>query len=196
MATIVYSAPPDTPLPLDSRRVSLSYQLPVLAGDIILVPGCEPSSELSSFTLTRAMDCGKATVKLADVLEAIPGSYIWYTVDSSNGSVRKKFVVFPPIQIDCSCQPYPDFYAILKTLANEEAPIVEAFNHCDVIGQGFCPSPGWRNTPAPEPNMYQPEGYLPSGVANIVTPPMWNSPPPPPPAPSGPPSIGPFGGLG
>ena len=158
-------------------QATLQYTLNVLATNMMIVPGCEPTSELTSDTLSRALDCGRAVVNVYDALAAIPGSTIKFMPDASGGGTRRKIFVLPPIDLTCPCAQYDDYYKILKMLAKEEAPVQESYDHCDIIGQGFCHSPDWDQQPTPPPDPYFPEGDSPVGGGFLTFPPLWNGAP-------------------
>lgn len=154
----------------------LTYILNVLPGGKIIVPGCEPTSALSSVTLSRAMDCGKAIVDVLDALEAIPGSSLRFTNNFSGGQVRQLLFVLPPIDLGCPCATYDDFYLILKQLAKKVVEPEETLDHCQALDQGFCPPPGFENLPAPQENPYLAPGTTPFGAGFLTFPPKWNNP--------------------
>lgn len=160
----------------DRLSVTINHQLEVIANNKVLVPGCEPTSALSSTALSSFLaesGCGNALVDLEDALEAIPGSFVKIGFNYSRGNMRQKWLVLPEIDVDCPCDEYPDYYAILRELANDELPVEEVFDACDVIGQGFCPSPDFDEIPAPPENPYQPEGSFPEGVGVLPPVPPW-----------------------
>lgn len=157
-------------------QTTINLQLEVIANSKIIVPGCEPTSALSSLALSSylaAAGCGSAIINLQDALDAIPGSYVKLGANFNLGGRRQKWFVLPPIDTDCPCDQYPDYYDILRDLANEELPVEESFDACDVIGQGFCPSPDFDSILPPPPDPYQPEGSFPAGVGVLPPIPPW-----------------------
>lgn len=142
-----------------------SYQLEIRAGNKILVPGCEPSSSLTSRTLSAYMAAGKvcknALVDLSAALAAIPGSYVKYGINFNKG-LRQKWLVLPPINISCPCDEYVDYYRILKNLPGTELPVEEKYDTCDTIGMGYCPSPDFKDIAPPPNDPYQAEGTFPA----------------------------------
>lgn len=98
-------------------------KLEVLAGNKILVPGCEPTSAFTSPTLAENRDCKASVVDLADALAAIPGSTVIYM-----SNPRKKFFVLPdgpppspercsrPSAVQCN---RIDYYALLRDIGAE-----------------------------------------------------------------------------
>jgi len=181
LATILYpydyQAPAPYKKPTPSRmQTTISLQLEVIAGNKVLVPGCEPTSALSSTVLSSYLaesGCGNAIVDLQDALEAIPGSFVKLGSNFNRGNMRQKWFVLPPVDTDCPCAQYPDYYDILRDLANEELPVEEKFDACDVIGMGFCPSPDFNDTPKPPNDPYVPEGSFPAGVGVLPPVPPW-----------------------
>lgn len=163
---------------MSAKDHTQSWQLEILANNKILVPGCEPSSALSSRALAAAMardgGCGNALVNVADALAAIPGSFIKFGANFNRLGYRQKWFVLPPISPFCPCRAYADFYAILKSLATTELPIEDNFSACDINGMGYCPSPDFQLVEPPPPNPYQAEGTFPT-VGGVLPPlPPWS----------------------
>lgn len=179
--------------------ISIELRLDILPNNQIQIPGCEPISELTSTTLAQRWKCQHTLVHLRDVLALIPEARVEYGSNWGQQGTRKKWLVLPPRPLIC-CQPYPDWYALLRTIGVVDEPIVEKYEACDVIGQGFCPSPGFSDPRKQPVNPYLPEGATPYGVAVTLGPwvPPWqgpdkrtpnagpyNSQPPSPPTPEG-----------
>lgn len=158
-----------------STEKSIHLQLEIRADNKIMVPGCEPSSALSSRTLSAYMTrygCGAAIVDLDVALAAIPGSYVKYGNNFNIGRSLKWFVL-PAIDISCPCNKYPDYYRILKDIATIELPEESSYDSCNVNSMGHCPSPDFRTIPEPPPSPYRPEGYFPSGAGVLPPAPPW-----------------------
>lgn len=157
--------------------VGVSLQLEVLANNKLLLPGCEPTSALSSNKLSSwlaASGCANgALVNLNDALDAIPGSYVKYGFNFNRGGKRQRWFVLPPYNNDCPCAQRTDWYAVLRSLSREEAPEVEKFDSCDLIGMGYCPSPDFKTHQPPPPNPYRQEGTFPAGVGVLPPIPPW-----------------------
>lgn len=153
-----------------------SYQLEVKGRNKILVPGCEPTSALTSRTLSAYMAAGKgcknALVDLNTALQAIPGSYVKYGINFNKG-VRQKWYVLPPIPINCPCDQYPNYYEMLRNLPGTELPIEEEYDKCDTIGMGYCPSPDFQYAEAPPVDPYQSEGSFTNGGGVLGPVPPW-----------------------
>jgi len=157
-------------------EITIALQLEVLATNKIIVPGCEPTSALSSTALSSWLaegGCGNALVNVSAALEAIPGSYIKYGMNFNRGNMRQSWFVLPAVDVDCPCDKYPDYYAILKDLANEELPVEESFDSCDTMGMGYCPSPDFDEVIAPPNSPYKDEGSFPAGVGVLPPIPPW-----------------------
>ncbi len=150
---------------------TIALQLEVLPGNKIIVPGYEPSSNMSSKTLGAylAKNGGNSLVDLHVALAAIPGSFLKFGINFNRG-FRQRWFVLPPLKPDCPCEPYPDYFDILKGLASNDVPEEESFDTCDVNGMGYCPHPDFRMVEAPPPDPYQPEGSFP--VEGGVLPPV------------------------
>ncbi len=154
-------------------NITQQMQLEVRGNEKVLVPGCEPTSSLSSITLSAYMAAGKgcknALIDLNDALDAIPGSYVKYGANFNKG-VRQKWFILPPIMYDCPCKTYDDYYEILRNIPGSELPIKEEFDKCDMIGMGYCPSPDFKDIDPPPSSTYANEGEFP--VVGGVLPPV------------------------
>ena len=93
----------------------------------------------------------------------------------NRGNRRQSWLVLPSRDTDCPCADQIDFYEILKSLANEEAPVEESFDACDVVGMGYCPSPDFDEIPAPPDSPYKEEGVFPAGVGVLPPIPPWGT---------------------
>ena len=159
-------------------RTTIALQLEVLATNKIIVPGCEPTSALSSNKLSSWLaeqNCGSALVDLDDALEAIPGSWVKWGNNFGRGNIRQRWYVLPASDTDCPCASKFDYYSILRDLAGEELPVEESFDTCDVIGMGYCPSPDFEDVKAPPKSPYKEEGVFPAGVGVLPPLPPWST---------------------
>lgn len=101
--------------------ISIKNKLEVLAGNKILVPGCEPVSAFTSNSLAENRECSATVVDLADALEAIAGSTVIYM-----SNPRRKFFVLPdgpppsPDSCGASCL-REDWYQKLRDIGGEIA---------------------------------------------------------------------------
>jgi hypothetical protein len=175
-----FPQPVQPPVPSTSNRIdiTIALQLEVIAQNKVMVPGCEPTSALSSTTLSSYLaesGCGNALVDLQDALEAIPGSWVKYGANFNNGGYRQKWFVLPEVDTDCPCADYEDWYDILRDLANEEPPLEESYDACDVIGMGYCPSPDFMDIEAPPRDPYQEEKSFPEGGGVLPPVPPWGT---------------------
>ena len=141
--------------------IVIQNRLEVLGSDRILVPGCEPTSALSSDTLMRFSSCGGATANLYEALEAIPGSKVEYQMNAgeSNG-VRKRWFVLPPYDPGCPCQAMFESFAILKELAKKDEEEDRPLEECQLLDQGFCPPKDFNQIPPPPVSPYEEEGSV------------------------------------
>jgi len=127
--------------------IRIKRKLEVLGNNKLLVPGCEPTSAITSVALMvyqrQEGSCKNAVVDLQDALDAIPGSTLEFGTNFS--SPRKRWFVLPPFDPEnCPCPREDDWYGVLRSLAQEEAPVTENFDHCNIIGMGYCPSPDFK----------------------------------------------------
>ena len=109
-------------------HVDISLKLNIIPGPNggkVMVPGREPTSALTSTRLDyeiNRMGMVAAMVDVADVLAAVPGSYV-DTFDNASGSPTsgfgRKILVFPPRNQTCPCSEQVDYYAILVELGRE-----------------------------------------------------------------------------
>ena len=131
-------------------------------GGIVFIPGCEPTSVLSSPRLNSAIrdSCPCPFVYVEDVLEAIPGTTI-KLISNSEISDGSRVLVLPPYNTDCPCENTVDYYSILKELCQPEEecedlgdcsfnchPTTEADQWAPINDKGCPTSPYGRNTAA------------------------------------------------
>lgn len=156
--------------------ITIALQLDVIANNKVLIPGCEPTSALSSKALSAYLaikGCGNALVDLSTALAAIPGSTVKLGVNYGRG-VRQKWFVLPPVNTDCPCADKVDWYDFLRNLADTDVPVEESYDTCDINGMGYCPSPGFDSVPAPPVNPYKKEGSFPAGTGMLPPIPPWS----------------------
>lgn len=155
---------------------TIALQLEILPNNKLIVPGCEPTSALSSRVLSAYLakqGCGNALVDVEAALLAIPGSFVKFGSNYNRGSMRQKWFVLPPLAPHCPCDSYPDYYKILKSLANEELPLEESFDSCDMNGMGYCPSPDFELAEPPPTSPYKNEGSFPAEGGVLPPLPSW-----------------------
>lgn len=155
--------------------VQISLQLEIRPGNKVLVPGCEPTSAMSSRTLgiflQKTGRCKNALVPLQTALNAIPGSYVKNALNFNRGGSVQRWLVLPPTGPECPCQSADDFYELLRSLAVDEAPVTEAFDKCNIVGMGYCPSPDFNVETRRDP--YVKEGTFPGDVGILPPVPPW-----------------------
>lgn len=112
---------------------------------VIRVPGCEPTTALSSTALLANVECPVSTVSVRAVLEGIPGTTL---VRIPNfGSVPKYFLVLPegpPPNAECPSTCIPDYYQLIRDIADEQEPeegeTRDLNEECQSFSYTNCPS--------------------------------------------------------
>jgi len=136
----------------DKPEVIVQNRLEVVGGRGVVVPGCEPTSAVTSTTLMREQRgiCKNTMVDVAAALLAIPGSTLEFGLNF--GGVRQTWFVLPPSPFAC-CQPYAeDWYKILRELPPLPDQVEDRFDNCNTLGMGFCPSGDFEmGIPEPQP---------------------------------------------
>lgn len=136
--------------------INIQNALEVLPGNIIRVPGCEPTSAFTSPTLAANQDCNASTISLAAALEAIPDAKVikW---PMSGGAYVKRFFVLPegpPSRAGCkdpsdvpACR--VDYYQILRDNADglavdntSSSSTMTVDQVCELFSLRFCGSDG------------------------------------------------------
>lgn len=156
---------------------TIAWQLEIIAGNKIIVPGYEPTSSLSSKTLGAYLaknGVGNALVDLKVALAAIPGSSVKIGANFNRSGTLQRWFVLPPFKPDCPCSLYSDYYKILKDLADTELPVEENYDTCDINGMGYCPHPEFTFVEPPDPDPYKSEGSFPAGVGILPPLPSWS----------------------
>jgi len=157
---------------------TIALQLEIMPGNKILVPGCEPTSSISSRVLSSYMarnGCGSALVDVEVALAAIPGSFIKFGANFNRGGYRQKWFVLPPLKPECPQGTHPDYFKMLKELASTELPVEESYDKCHTNSMGYCPHPDFQLTDAPPVNPYTPEGSFPAEGGVLPPLPNWAS---------------------
>ena len=148
-------------------------------GGVVLVPGYEPPSDATSRALLMQWGNRYSFANVTDIMDAIPGCMIEYgdNFGGTNFGVRRGWLVLPPVDVQCPCAQHPDYYQIIRDLAHAPVDEVEQYDYCDIIGQGFCPSPDWdKDWVEPQASPYVPEGVPPYGGTGTLPPvPWWNA---------------------
>jgi len=125
---------------MSQTDITISFQLQILPDHTIIIPGCEPTSALSSATLAYSMalnGCEHPKVPVNLILEKIPGSYIKYGWDFNLG-YNQTWLVFPPYQTGCPCPFKPDWYDMLRCIAKDIPQPEEPKRECDINEREFC----------------------------------------------------------
>lgn len=126
--------------------ISIKNKLEVLAGGFINVPGCEPTSSLTSDTLSKNMHCNASVIPLQDVLRLIPGSKLVRAVYPSGTSSTGWFVELPSGPPGngniCPTDCLTDWYKILKENAKERSTEeIQPQGACAGFNYSGCPRP-------------------------------------------------------
>jgi hypothetical protein len=143
----------DTPGATPGAKFTIEFRLNIIKGDnggSVLIPGCEPTSTLTSTTMMAEMReadiCKGAIANVNDILEAIPGSRVEYLANAGHmGS--GKLLVLPGYDQTCPCSERPDYYAIIRELGDEVTgdELEEILGQCDSFFIDSCDSrTQWR----------------------------------------------------
>lgn len=99
-------------------RILIKNKLEIQPGNVIKVPGCEPTSSLTSDTLSRNLKCNASVIPVEDVLELIPGSKVVRVLSPFGQSGTGMFIEFPsgpPSDGNlCPADCLTDWYAVLR----------------------------------------------------------------------------------
>lgn len=119
---------------------SIANKLEVLPGNVIMLPGCEPTSSMTVPVLDINMFCPKTFISLRAALRAIPEAQVVIMLNTGDTMTRKYFVLpsGPPPQVGDCCFPGPDWYKILREAAEEPAPEPQAEESCGFGGYMSC----------------------------------------------------------
>ena len=112
---------------------------------VVRVPGCEPTTALSSTELMANVDCPASVVSVQAVLDGIPGTTLERILNF--GSTAKYFLVLPagpPPDDQCPSTCIPDYYQQIRDIAAEETSEAEEPTNLNAECQSFsydsCPS--------------------------------------------------------
>lgn len=164
---------------MNQTDITISFQLQILADKTVIIPGCEPTSALSSASLSYSLSlngCKNPKIPVSLILEKIPGTYIKYGWDFNLG-YNQTWLVFPPYYTGCPCPYKPDWYDMLRCIA-KDIPIEETRDEsCDILEREFCNPDIQVGGGKPEnADAYQvpPEGPSAIGYGGILPPiPPW-----------------------
>ena len=112
-------------------------------GGSFLVPGCEPSTTITSVTMDNQIRlqglCKGSIADVNDILEAIPGSYI-ELLPNMGFTGNRRLLVLPAVDQTCPCAPLTDYYSIIRGLARgateDEEALINA--NCDAFAADPC----------------------------------------------------------
>lgn len=132
--------------------VTKEYKFNVIPGPNggrIMVPGCEPTSTLTSTRMDAEMRakgvCPSCVVDVNTILNGIPGSRIEF-LDNAGPYGSRKLLALPPLDQDCPCTNI-DYYQMLRDLGREatEEEVKEVLGNCDAFSLDQCENrPEWR----------------------------------------------------
>lgn len=120
---------------MDGTVITIRNKLEIQPGHVISVPGCEPTTSLTSDTLSRNLKCNASVIPVEDVLRLIPGSRIVRVLSPFGQSGTGMFLELPngpPGDGNvCPADCLTDWYAILRAnarvrnteTAKEPAPV-------------------------------------------------------------------------
>jgi hypothetical protein len=98
--------------------IIIRNKLEIQPGNVINVPGCEPTTSLTSDTLSRNLKCNASIIPVEDVLRLIPGSRIVRVLSPFGQTGTGMFLELPsgPPQNgnECPAECIPDWYAVLR----------------------------------------------------------------------------------
>jgi hypothetical protein len=119
-------------------RILIKNKLEIRPGGVISVPGCEPTSSLTSTGLLNNIDCEASIIPLEDALALIPGSRVVRTMVPAGQNGTGRFFELPegppPDGNYCGCP--KDWYKILKENARVRDQSEEETQNDDVCS-GF-----------------------------------------------------------
>lgn len=147
-----------------SQRTTMSLKIPILPNGVIMLPGCEFSTSVTSttFDANDIKGCDNPTIDVKKVLAAIPGSKV---IRMSNGTGYQvmSFLELPSqLALDC-CAPVIDWYQKLRDLANEPTSEVPDYDDCKVVN--YDPYDDSLCTQTPKEHRSDP--YVPQGTSQF-----------------------------
>jgi hypothetical protein len=106
---------------------NISNKLEVLPGNVIMLPGCEPTSSMTVPVMDINMFCPKTFIRLVTALRVIPEAQVVIMPNTGDTLTRKYFVLpsGPPPQVGSCCFGGPDWYKILREAAFADEPVQE-----------------------------------------------------------------------
>jgi len=156
--------------------VEISFQLPVIPDNKVLIPGCEPTSNLTSNKLSSWLaqnGCIEGgLLDLDEITNNIEGVYIKFGDNFGVGNMKQKWVVFPPHEVACPCSPYTDWYQELRNLASIKEAQQRPTDDCGPVDMGYC-TVDFDDYERPPASPYREEGVFPAGVGVLPPLPPW-----------------------
>lgn len=125
-----------------SDVISIANKLWINEGGKIMIPGCEPISELTSVTLANNIkNCGCSEILATKAVTLVPGSYI--EINPFDPTMR--FFVLPngppPDGDQCPKKCAADWYAMLRCHAEPTPEPAGCDNAASIYNYGWCPCP-------------------------------------------------------
>lgn len=118
-------------------------------GGFVMVPGCEPTSTLTSTTMqAEIMEqdlCDCSIVNVRDIMQAIPGSRLEF-IPNNGREGTQQLLILPAVSLECPFPGRPDFYTIFRQLCREPSKDeVEIIKGCDSFSiSQYDQRPEWR----------------------------------------------------
>lgn len=149
--------------------IEIGNLVPIIPGDLIQVPHCEPPSAASSLRFSAyyaQSNCASGLVALKDALDALPGSEVVYGVNFGPPNHRTRWLRMPPLVLQCPCADTKDWYGILRDLPRVD--LDPDPGPCSLETSQWC-----NETRVPDadprlgPNTYFQEGEYPMGVSHL-----------------------------
>lgn len=123
-------------------NIFVKNRLEIKLGNILQVPGCEPTTSISSLALSKNLDCNASIIPLADALALIPGSRVVGSLAPRGHAGTGMFFELPsgppPDGNSCVCS-VEDWYKILRDNAKvPEQEKKEEFGPCSGFNFSGC----------------------------------------------------------
>lgn len=105
--------------------IEIKNKLQIAQDNTVQVPGCEPTTSLTSTGLLRNLSCNGSRISVEDVLRLIPGSRVVRGASPLGNYGTGSFIELPsgpPPNSGCPSSCGTDWYAILKENASNLTP--------------------------------------------------------------------------
>jgi len=100
--------------------IPIANKITIRESGNVMIPGCEPVSELSSPLFAQRLNCKASEIPATQAMKLIPGSYI----EVNPFTPSQRYLVLPngppPDGNDCPCRWLGDWYALLRGTVTEE----------------------------------------------------------------------------